>query len=107
MVSKLLFDFVTKSSRPSKETVHICNLAAGNQDVVVVLERPYHNLTYDVTFEELVVTCPTLRAVDRMLRFATSNTRNVHNIIVLDASAFKAKKKAPQPTDRKCFDQLH
>ncbi|KAL2844286.1 hypothetical protein BJX68DRAFT_277864 [Aspergillus pseudodeflectus] len=93
--------------RPKDEIKQAQNLAAGLSDIVIILQRPrdryYH--PYDVGFDEFVKTCPTLQAVDQLIRFATRGARSIHTTTVLDAFSYQPDKKATKQ-DQKCHEAL-
>jgi hypothetical protein len=93
--------------RPKDEIKQAQNLAAGLSDIVIILQRPrdryYH--PYDVGFDEFVKSCPTLQAVDELIRFATRGARSIHTTTVLDAFSYQPDKKVTKQ-DQKCHEAL-
>lgn len=65
------------------------DLASGPSDLVIILQRPARNHNYAISFEKFVQDCPTLKAVDELIRFATNGARSIRTVSVLDALMFK------------------
>lgn len=63
-------------------------LADGPGDVLVLLDCPAPNYDYNVSFQQFLDECATLKAVDDMIKFATSGTRDISTISVFDANSF-------------------
>ncbi|KAB8212818.1 hypothetical protein BDV33DRAFT_186083 [Aspergillus novoparasiticus] len=95
-----------RSQRSVIEIQKACCLARGPADLVVLLERPAPSQRYDVDFAEFVEVCPTLNAVDKLIRFATNGARSIHTVSVLDAFLFKPRPTQALPTDSDCLDTL-
>ena len=76
------------------------NLASGPSDLVIILQRPASNHDYTVSFEKFVQDCPTLKAVDELIQFATKGARSIHTVTVLDAYMFKPKRRVGIPDER-------
>lgn len=74
------------------EVEQACNLASGLSDLIVILERPRPDHTYKATFSDFVQGCPTLSAVDELIRFASRGLRSIHTVTVLDAFTFSPKR---------------
>lgn len=81
------------------------NLALGPSDIIIILRRPASNHTYNVSFEQFVEDCKTLKAVDELIRFATKGTRSIHTVTILDAFMFKPTGRAGIP-DARCHQLL-
>ncbi|CEN62946.1 hypothetical protein ASPCAL09574 [Aspergillus calidoustus] len=104
---EILENLGNQFNRPKDEIKQAQNLAAGLSDIVIILERPrdryYH--PYNVGFDEFVKTCPTLQAVDELIRFATRGARSIHTTTVLDAFSYQPDKKVTKQ-DQKCHEAL-
>ena len=88
-----LKDFGKEFNVPRGEISQACNLAAGLADIVVILQRPKTRTSHDhgLPFPQFVsrIHCPTLWAVDELIRFAINGARSIHTVTVLDAFSFK------------------
>lgn len=87
-VNHLIQKFGRKHGRGEEEIEKACCLARGPSDIVVMLERPNRNQKYDVSFEDFISNCPTLRAVDDLIRYSSMGARSIHTVTVLDAFPF-------------------
>lgn len=79
------------------------NLASGHSDIVVILERPAPNHDYSVDSEKFIIDCPTLKAVDELIKLATKGKRSIQSVSVFDAHSFKPNGKEMVPTDEDCY----
>ncbi|RDW57891.1 uncharacterized protein DSM5745_11409 [Aspergillus mulundensis] len=85
-----------KSQTPQVEVEEACYLAAGLSDVVILLERPKPRHNY-------IQRCPSLKAVDELVKLATNGTRSINNTSVIDAFLLKPVPEQARPTDSECF----
>lgn len=90
---------------PEDEINQALNLASGPSDIIIILQRPASNHTYNVSFEQFVEDCKTLKAVDELIQFATKGTRSIHTVTILDAFMFKPIERAGIP-DERCHQLL-
>lgn len=84
------------------------NLASGHSDIVIILERPAPNHDYSVDFGQFIIDCPTLNAVDGLIKLATKGKRSIQSVSVFDAHSFKPHSFKPGkgdefPTDNDCY----
>lgn len=101
-VLDLLIEFGRKYNRDINEIRQACDLAEGYSDLVIVLQRPAPRHNYSVDFEKFVADCPTLDAVDKLIRYATKGTRSIETVSVFDAYSFKPGLTAAWPSDDDC-----
>ena len=66
----------------------------------MVLERPRAGQKYNVTFDQFVRECPTLKAVDELIRFGSKGARSIHTVTVLDAFSFAPNRSGSIPAVR-------
>lgn len=85
---------------PEIEIQQALNLASGPSDLVIILQRPASNHDYTVSFEKFVQDCPTLKAVDELIQFATKGARSIHTVTVLDAFMLKPRWRVRIPDER-------
>lgn len=90
---------------PENETQQALNLASGPSDIIIILQRPAPNHDYNVSFEQFVQDCKTLKAVDELIRFGTKGTRSIYTVTILDAFMFKPKGRVGIP-DERCHQLL-
>ncbi|KAK8060598.1 hypothetical protein PG996_010528 [Apiospora saccharicola] len=103
----LVTEFGERFKRPAKEIKKACMLASGYWDLIVILERPRKDQDYDKSFNEFVEECPTLKAVDELIKFASNGSRSIHNVTVLDAFSFSpAKPSEPGALPTMCCHEL-
>jgi hypothetical protein len=92
---------------PKDEIKQAQNLAAGLLDIVIILERPrprkYHEC--NVSFDDFVEKCATLRAVDELIRFASRGARIIHTTTIINAFSFQPDKEATE-RDQECHEVL-
>lgn len=88
------------------EIQQACDLAAGYSDLVVILQRPAPHHDYSVDFEKFVADCPTLDAVDDLIRFATKGKRSIQTVSVFDVYSFKPGLDDERPSDEDCYSLL-
>ncbi|KFX90617.1 hypothetical protein V490_06365 [Pseudogymnoascus sp. VKM F-3557] len=105
-VLNLIRKFGERYNRGVDEIRQACNLATGCSDVVVILERPARRHDYSVNFETFVADCPSLDAVDKLVRFATQETRSIQDVSVFDAYSFKPMLYTNSPSDEECHSLL-
>ncbi|KAE8334457.1 hypothetical protein BDV24DRAFT_145842 [Aspergillus arachidicola] len=96
----------TRSQAPQEEVEKACCLAAGPADFTILLERPAPNHDYADDFEKFVRSCPTLQAVDELVKFATNGARSIHTTSVLDAFLLKPVATQALPTDSDCWNTI-
>ncbi|KAL4862375.1 hypothetical protein BDV12DRAFT_178879 [Aspergillus spectabilis] len=94
------------SQAPKEAVEKACCLAAGPADLVILLERPAPNHDYADEFEHFIGYCPTLQAVDELVRFATNGARSIHTTSVIDAFLLKPVPTQALPTDSDCFNTV-
>ncbi|KAJ4175817.1 hypothetical protein NW767_015660 [Fusarium falciforme] len=99
-VLNLIQGFGKEFARPKNEIEQTCSLASGPSDLVIILERPYKEQTYDGTFGEFVKRCETLKRVDELISFSSKGARSIHTVTVLDAFSFKPQQATPIPSER-------
>lgn len=80
--------FGRELGRPEDEIKQVCSLASGPSDLIIILERPHEKQKYNVAFNQLIRECPTLKAVDELIRFSSKGARSIHTVTVLDAFPF-------------------
>src|SRR5277367_1797682 len=78
MALELLSDFGKEFTRSTDEIAQACNLASGPSDLIIILERPNKLHKYGLRFQQFVDQCPTLWAVDELIRLATNGPRSIH-----------------------------
>lgn len=83
-VLDLIREFGRKLGRPENGIQHACNLASGLSGLVVILERPARR-NYRLNFEQFVLACDTLKAVDDLIIFATDGAKSIYTVTILDA----------------------
>lgn len=105
-VLDLIIKFGQKYGRNENEIQKACDLAAGHSDLVVILERPAPRQNYSVDFGKFVSDCPTLDAVDDLIRFATKGERSIESVSVFDAYSFKPGVDDECPLDEECHSLL-
>jgi hypothetical protein len=105
-VLNLIRKFGERYNRGVDEIRQACDLATGCSDVVVILERPAPSQDYSVNFQTFVADCPTLDAVDKLIRFATQATRSIQDVSVFDAYSFKPMSYTNWPSDEECLSLL-
>ncbi|KFY70498.1 hypothetical protein V499_09121 [Pseudogymnoascus sp. VKM F-103] len=101
-VLNLLIEFGRKYNRDINEIRQACDLAEGYSDLVIILQRPAPRHNYSVDFEKFVADCPTLDAVDKLIRYASKGTRSIETVSVFDAYSFKPGLTAAWPSDDDC-----
>ncbi|OBT49907.1 hypothetical protein VE04_09240, partial [Pseudogymnoascus sp. 24MN13] len=101
-VLDLLIEFGRKYNRDINEIRQACDLAEGYSDLVIILQRPAPRHNYSVDFEKFVADCPTLDAVDKLIRYASKGTRSIETVSVFDAYSFKPGLTAAWPSDDDC-----
>ncbi|OBT38976.1 hypothetical protein VE00_10738 [Pseudogymnoascus sp. WSF 3629] len=101
-VLDLLKEFGRKYNRDINEIRQACNLATGYSDLVVILQRPAPRHDYSVDFEKFVADCPTLDAVNKLIKYTTGGTRSIEMVSVFDAYSFKPGVKTMSPSDDEC-----
>ena len=84
--------FGAELGRPSTEINQACNLASGPSDLVMILERPSPGQNYNMSFDEFVRECETLKAVDNLIKFSSKGARSIHTVTVLDAFSFSPRR---------------
>ncbi len=77
---------------PKDEIDKACKLASGYSDVIILLCRPSDGHRYSENFKDSVRHCPTLDAVDKLIRYASRGQRTIQDVSVLDAYSFQPKK---------------
>lgn len=87
----LIEKFGTGFGRPKDEIKQACNLTSGPSDLIIILERPREGQEFHLTFDQFVRECPTLKAVDELIRFSSRGARSIHTVTVLDAFPFSPK----------------
>ncbi len=90
----------TEFGRPEDEIKQACNLASGLSDLIIILERPRKGQKYDVAFDQFVRECPTLKAVDELIKFSTKGARSIHTVTLLDAFPFSPNESVSIPVER-------
>ena len=90
---EILQNFGRELHRPANEITQACNLASGFSDIVIILERPRRIHKFKDSFTKSVEDCPTLKAVDELVRLATKGARSIHTVTVLDVFSFQPDKK--------------
>ncbi|KAF7133828.1 hypothetical protein CNMCM5793_005240 [Aspergillus hiratsukae] len=95
-----------RSKRPEEEIEKACCLASGPSDIMVLLERPAPSHDYAVDFAKFVRDCPTLQAVDELIRFASNGSRSIHTVSVVDAFLLKPRAAESLPTDSDCLNTV-
>jgi hypothetical protein len=85
---EILQHFGKELRLPANEITQACNLASGFSDIVIILERPRRIHKFKNSFTEFVKDCPTLKAVDELIRLATKGARSIHTVTVLDVFSF-------------------
>lgn len=103
---KLLCDLGNRHGVEENVIIQARSLASGPSDLVIILERPQSNANYNVPFDQFVASCPTLQAVDEVIRFATKGARGIHTVTVLDAFSYKPNKGNTRLLDKDCHETL-
>lgn len=101
-ILEILKRFERRLHRSRKEIEQACNLALGSTDLVVILERPAPKQNYSVSFEQFVIDCKILKAVNDLIKFATKNARSIYIVIVLNVFSFKSFKDQVVLFDEEC-----
>lgn len=70
------------------EMDHARSLASGPSDLIVLVERPRGDLRYRLDFANFVRACPTLKAVDELIRFASKGARSIETVTVLQVFSY-------------------
>ncbi|KAJ9419476.1 hypothetical protein QL093DRAFT_2565542 [Fusarium oxysporum] len=96
----LIRNFGKEFGRWRDEIEQVCNLASGQSDLVILLERPHKSQTYRRTFGDFVKRCETLKRVDELIRFSSKGARSIHTVTVLDAFSFKPEDSTRIPSER-------
>ncbi|PCD22305.1 hypothetical protein AU210_016094 [Fusarium oxysporum f. sp. radicis-cucumerinum] len=96
----LIRNFGKEFGRRRDEIEQVCNLASGQSDLVILLERPHKSQTYRRTFGDFVKRCETLKRVDELMRFSSKGARSIHTVTVLDAFSFKPEDSTRIPSER-------
>lgn len=65
-----------------------CCLASGLSDIIIILYQQGKRQNYQAPFDQFVNECPTLQAVDELVRFCSKGSRSIHTVTVLDALSF-------------------
>lgn len=99
----LIRQFGKEFRKPENEIEKACSLASGPSDLVVLLERPHARQTYEQSFGVFVKDCPTLEAVDELLRYGSDGARSIHTVTILDAFSFEPRKLPPGSSPPKDF----
>ncbi|KAH6655923.1 hypothetical protein BKA67DRAFT_562172 [Truncatella angustata] len=100
-INHLIQRFGQKHGRGEEEIEKACCLARGSSDIVVMLERPNGKHEYDVSFEDFISNCPTLQAVDDLIRYSSMGARSIHTVTVLDAFPFMHELDSGTPEKRR------
>lgn len=98
-------EFGRDLGRPEDEINQACSLASGPSDLIIILERPHEKQKYDVAFDRFIRECPTLKAVDELIRFGSNGARSIHTVTVLDAFSF-APDKGDLKTTKRCHELI-
>ncbi|CAF3541468.1 unnamed protein product [Fusarium graminearum] len=98
-VVNLIRNFGKEFERPRDEIEQACNLASGQSDLIILLERPHKSQTYRGTFSDFVKRCETLKRVDELIRFGSKGARSIHTVTVVDAFSFKPQDSTPIPSE--------
>ena len=96
----LIKNFGAEFGRPKDEIKQSCSLASGPSDLIIILERPRAGQKYDATFDQFVRECPSLKAVDELIRFTSKGARSIHTVTILDAFSFASTGSVPISTTR-------
>lgn len=102
----LISELGQKYNIDGNEILQARNLARGCSDIVVILERPAPNHDYSLSFENFVAACPTLNAVDKLIKFATNKTRSIKTVSVFDALSLQPNEGDGRPSNAECYSLL-
>lgn len=73
--------------------------------MMIILERPSDFHDYTVTAEEFIQQCPTLRTVNKLIKFSTKGTRSIYTVSGVDAFMFNPNNRPIIP-DQRCHQLL-
>lgn len=99
-VLELIHKFGAEYECATAKIEQVCNLASGASDLMVILERPHARQDFALPFHKFVRNCPTLKAVDELIRFASKGARSIHTVSVVDAFCMVPHGSSLIPTER-------
>lgn len=80
---ELITTFGKRHFTDPHEVRYETQLSYGLSDIVILLERPYVK-SYRASFDMIVQTSNTLRAVDELVRFSSRGVRSIYTVTVLN-----------------------